>query len=461
MGRPSVFPTGVTIYDKERAYNGYTLYHSGLGVTLVDMNGRVVRVWDGIQNTMEPLGGGHMLGAQGNVPAIPGRGSHQKVVIVDWDGKKKWSFNHNRQVEYPDGTVKWAACVHHDMQLLGQTPVFLSNEPPSPGSVLLLTHNQLRDERISKYALLDERIIEVDPAGEIVWEWNAHEHFEEFGLDEAAKASLYEEPMRDGQDIPGDWIHLNAIGALGENRHFDREDKRFRPENILCSARQINCMFIIEKATGRVVWRMGPDYRETPELAAIGQVIGQHCVHMIPRGLPGEGNILLFDNGSFGGYTAPTPVSPNGADSVRRHYSRVLEIDPVALKVVWEFSQIKFGPMGRIEMCAHNFFSPYISSVQRLPNGNTLVDQGADGQLIELTPDKEIVWEYHNPFRNSKAPDLMQRSVYRAYRVPYEWAPLTPPEEISVIPPELGTFRVPGSCLPGDTDAVSVQISMD
>jgi hypothetical protein len=36
---------------------------------------------------------------------------------------------------------------------------------------------------------------------------------------------------------------------------------------------------------------------EVPELRAIGQVIGQHNPHIIPEGLPGAGNLLVFDNG--------------------------------------------------------------------------------------------------------------------------------------------------------------------
>jgi hypothetical protein len=43
------------------------------------------------------------------------------------------------------------------------------------------------------------------------------------------------------------------------------------------------------------------------------------------------------------------------------------------------------------------FYSPYISGVQRLPNGNTLVCSGAHGHFFEVSPDGEVVWEYINP----------------------------------------------------------------
>ena len=457
MGRPSVFPTGVTKYDRSRAYNGYTLYHSEPGLCLIDMNGRLVRIWKGVNNTAKPLADGDILACRGSIPVAPGRGSYKAVVVFDWNGQEQWLFTRNIRMTMQDGTSEWVACAHHDLEVIGDKKSVFAQEA-MPGNVLILTHKVLKDEKISRHELLDERIIEVDRDGETVWEWNAHEHFDEFGLSDEAKTSLYEEPVRAGGDIPGDWIHLNAISTLGANSHYESRDKRFHPDNIICSSRQLNCVFIIDKQSGAVVWRLGPDCRETEEAAAIGQIIGQHCVYMIPKGVPGEGNVILYDNGGFGGFSAPTPVAFDGVNSVRRHYSRVLEIDPSTMKTVWEYSQIAYGPMGRIEMCAHNFFSPYISSVQRLPNGNTLINQGADGQFSDVTPEKEKLWEYQHPFKNSKAPTLMQNSVYRAYRVPYDWAPIEAPEEVNVVPPEPETYRVPGSFQSGDPDAVSVSV---
>jgi hypothetical protein len=45
----------------------------------------------------------------------------------------------------------------------------------------------------------------------------------------------------------------------------------------------------------------------------------------------------------------------------------------------------------------NSFFSTYISGVQRLPNGNTLVCSGAHGHFFEVTTDGEVVWEYISP----------------------------------------------------------------
>ena len=48
MGYPSIYPTGVTIYNKEKAYRGYTIFPSAKGALLIDMNGNEVKLWAGL-----------------------------------------------------------------------------------------------------------------------------------------------------------------------------------------------------------------------------------------------------------------------------------------------------------------------------------------------------------------------------------------------------------------------------
>lgn len=97
---------------------------------------------------------------------------------------------------------------------------------------------------------------------------------------------------------------------------------------------------------------------------------------------------------------------------------------------------------------ASKFYSSYISSAQRLPNGNTLITEGSDGHLLEVTPDHEIVWEFVNPYFKNFAGTFKSNMIYRAYRVPYEWIPqLEKPVETSIEPIDITKFRVPGLLL--------------
>ena len=139
-----------------------------------------------------------------------------------------------------------------------------------------------------------------------------------------------------------------------------------------------------------------------------------HHAHMIPRGLPGEGNVMVFNNGL--------------------PYSEVIEFDPTTGKKVWEYSGQALG-YGPTHSLSHYFFSATISSAQRLPNGNTLICEGDGGRIFEVTPELETVWEYVTPYMwygmvSGFVAEELQRadkkarptnSVYRAYRYPYDY----------------------------------------
>jgi len=154
--------------------------------------------------------------------------------------------------------------------------------------------------------------------------------------------------------------------------------------------------------------------------------------------LPGEGNILIFDNGGSGGYGAPNPGSRTGLSNAIRDFSRVLEFNPVTLEKTWEYSA---RTAGFRSSDSYKFYSPFISSAQRLPNGNTLITEGADGRIFEVTPECTIVWEYVSPIFGVE--DKNWNMVYRAYRIPYEWIPqLEKPKETAVIPPDLSKFKI-------------------
>jgi hypothetical protein len=59
------------------------------------------------------------------------------------------------------------------------------------------------------------------------------------------------------------------------------------------------------------------------------------------------------------------------------------------------------------------FFSFFISGAQCLPNGNTLVNQGAGAKVREVTPAGDIVCE-HGYVHDGGAPDML----FRALRYP-------------------------------------------
>jgi hypothetical protein len=432
---PSVYPTGVTRYDPTKAFNSYVVFAGADKVTrLIDLDGNVVHEWKYNAfpgKLLDPaLTGGHLghvlvtlTNAEGGGTSIvPGRAApavSKTIGELDWDGKVVWEWGGDKA---PGG----AAQQHHDWQRLPN------------GNTLILANLAHPVEGFAQPKVLDDVAYEISPNGEIVWKWIASEHLEEFGF------TSDELKLVRNADTP-DYLHVNNLSVLGPNHWFDAGDKRFDPENILIDSRNANFTVIIDKKTGKIVWSLGPHYpanelvtrskRQLPR--PVDQISGQHDAHLIPAGLPGAGNLLVYDNQGEGGYP-PAVLAVTGG-------SRVLEIDPVKKEIIWEYSGENSGRPG------WTFQSTFISSARRLPNGNTLIDEGYNGRFFQVTSGGAIVWEYISPyFAKSVDPitgeDVQGNQVYRAQPVPYEWVPAgTPHSEKAVTPPSLAEFRVPGA----------------
>jgi hypothetical protein len=444
MGYPSVFPTSTTIYYPDRCFSGYTVYSSTWGEPiLIDMNGNIVNRWKGLAGfPPKILPGGFVMASTGVRNPKYGYQDGLDLVQVDWSGNVVWKFSKYQRIKDGRQKAKWMARVHHDFQREGNPVGYYApglDPKISGGNTTLLCHKNLKQTDISEKPLQDDSIIEVTWDGKIVWEWVYSDHVEEMGFAEDAKNIMHRNPnMVAASGGVGDWMHSNSMALLGPNKWYDEGDERFHPDNVIWDGRQTNVIAIVDKKSGKIVWQLGPDYEAREELRKLGWIIGQHHVHLIPKGLPGEGNLLIFDNGGWAGYGSPNPGAPTGLNHARRDFSRVLELNPQTLEVVWQYTPAEAGFVPLVE--DSKFYSTLVSSAQRLPNGNTLITEGCDGRLFEVTSEHEIVWEYINPFIDRKREHNL---VYRAYRVPYEWIPqLDKPDEVEVPRLDNSKFRV-------------------
>lgn len=423
---PRIFPTGVTIYNPSKAYNSYILFAGPDNIThLIDMNGNDVKQWPYSGQPSEILDPKAAGGKQGHVvlQLENGKGAFSNKVFgeLDWDGNLVWQWGKNA----PDGEAKQ----HHDWYRLEN------------GNTLILAH--IKSTLYGYNNITDDVIYEVTPEGTIIWKWVSVEHLNEFGLSPEGITYLKKRVEQSKiNEKPLDYLHINDMHLVGDNKWFKEGDKRFNPENIIFDSRNANFIAIIEKKTGKIVWRLGPDFsdpkisfekvdRNSIAVRKVDQISGQHDAHIIAEGLPGAGNLLVFDNQGSAGYP-PVEI---------RAYSRVLEINPITREIVWEYKGGQSGGSDR------SFFSSYISSARRLPNGNTLINEGMNGRFFQVTPDGEIVWEYVNPYVNKPREGQKKgfdNTIYRIQPVPYEWVPQgTPRTEIPVIEVNLSTFKIP------------------
>lgn len=166
-----------------------------------------------------------------------------------------------------------------------------------------------------------------------------------------------------------DYFHINSFTVVPPNA-LEGRGPAFRPGNWLISLFHGSMVFILDQDTKKILWHAVGNEVE-------GGLQGQHAASMLP-----DGSILLFENG------------------FERKASRVLIIDPLTLKVKWQYRD-------------HGFYSEQGGFVQVLPNGNFLITESDKNHAFELTPDKKIVWEYYGSLSDD-------HTLYRMTRYPKE-----------------------------------------
>jgi len=261
----------------------------------------------------------------------------------------------------PDSNVLWhyRCRIDHDFQILDN------------GNLMLHTIADHMVPSLGKGLKRNPYILEITPEFELVWEWRGEEHIGELKhlLPTRAWQHFWE---RVQGPFAFDWAHNNTCQIIPPNASAEREAAgggpvRFAPGNIVFSYRSVDVIGVIDRETGLIVWAWGP-----------GELDGQHKPHILPNG-----DVLIYDNGTL------------------RGYSRVIELDPLTGNVEWSYTARP----------AEAFLSKYISGAQRLPNGNTLICEGARCRLFEVTPAGDVVWDYVSPFQERGA-----LAIYRCLR---------------------------------------------
>jgi arylsulfotransferase ASST len=322
--QPAATPGGpaaawVTVYDPARAWNGYTLtLHQGRIPALLDMNGRPVHSWPEarIKSRVRLLPDGSLLGI----------GLGRQVVEYDWDGRQTWEFR-------TPGAIP-----HHDV-------IRLAN-----GNTLIL---------VLKEGESADTLFEVDRSRRVVWTWRAAEH-----LGDLADMANIANIAGVRPEHPGDETHINSLQELPENPWYAAGDRRFRPGNLLVSARNLDTVFVVDRPSGAVVWRFSEGLDR------------QHEARMNGPGLPGPGRILIFNN----------RLRSFWSD----RQSEILEIDPRSGAVAWRYR-------------SPGFYTPTSGLEQPLPNGNVLVTSTRGGRVFEVTRGGRLVWEWVPPYEPVRA----------------------------------------------------------
>ena len=395
----TIFPTGVTIYNPDSAYNGYfleasrmrfgnhekSLYRSSnmqddSGITLRDMNGNVVNSWKTPQSKMclraelQPNGDMFVMFRK------------DKFMLYNWEGKLLESLM----------PASFGKCSRNEGRLTpeGDIIYLLVREVPKEflENVKDCTTEWWGVMKRKGVRLIGDSIIISDWKGNINWQWDTWEHLDVNDFSPVNALS--------------DWTHGNTSRILPENKWYDDGDQRFKPGNILFNPRNLDKIMLIDRDTRDIVWTWTHNEK--------GGLSHCHDPLMIEKGLPGEGNIILFDNGLF----------PRTRKRVGQ--SIIYELNPQTGEVIWRYDTVGYSNMA--------FFSKTMGTQQRLPNGNTFISEDNVGRLFQVAPSVDhpdggdIVWEF-----------ISRASVTRRSMVPYDYTPqlraLPSPQEMRVTPP--------------------------
>jgi hypothetical protein len=192
--------------------------------------------------------------------------------------------------------------------------------------------------------------------------WQAHRHFK----------GIWNSKPRKSPDI----FHTNSVQIVPA----DIAGTNIKAGQILSSMRHLNSIQVVDPDSGEVVWHLEDVFR------------AQHDPRLLD-----DGSMLMFDN--------------KGLGSER---SRALAYDLATKEVTWWFEGSESEP----------FFTPDCGHAQRLPNGNTLLNESARGRAIEVDPEDRIVWEYRTDQQTEEG-DVARFFEFRRLPVDFDVGALT------------------------------------
>ncbi|MFO7638842.1 MAG: aryl-sulfate sulfotransferase, partial [bacterium] len=317
---------------------------------------------------------------------------------------------------------------HHDIQ------------PMPNGNVLIVSVDRytraeaqaLGRVNISASYIWSEMIVEYDPvADSVVWEWRFWDHLvQNVDPQKPNYGVISENPGRLNINVgtvgpSGDWIHANAVDYCATN------------DLIVVSSHYLNEFYVIDHSTtteeargstggrhgrgGDILYRWGNPQNYGRGTSADQRFFVVHGVNFIRPGLPGEGNVLIFNNGD-------RPGTSND-------YSSVEELAP-PLDSAGGFHihpDSAFGPAEPVWMYSNpgTFYSNHLSGAFRMPNGNTFMIEGTRGRITEVDSLGALVWQY---------PVLLGQTG-RAMKYPRDFTvgtqepvPPSPPDPLAFLP---------------------------
>ena len=242
-----------------------------------------------------------------------------------------------------------------------------------------------------------KRVFKISAAGEIEWEFPVDQCTDAWMLDNGNVLMSFTGAKRGVREVTPDkevvWEYFSSAEVWG--------CQRLSNGNTLVAEGTAKRLLEVD-AKGRIV-------KIVPVESTGNVLLGMRHARKLPNG---NYLVALLDDKAVWEYDpsgkkireikvpdmAFSAVRLDNGNTLIGYKNGVVEVDPKD-KVVWHLTQPDVP----------NVKLYWINCVQRLPNGNTLICEGNEGRIFEVTSIGAVVWEYVNPFGN-------QPNVFRAYR---------------------------------------------
>jgi len=410
--------------NEPTALDGYTLLAPIESKTtyLIDNCGDIVHTWSSLFSLGEVcylLENGQLLRAAnlGN-SNFSDAGSGGRIELWNWEGDLAWAYQISNENQV----------FHHDLAYMPNGNILAIAWQKKTKAEAVAAGRDTTN--ITEQGLLDEVIYEIEPLpnneANIIWEWHLWDHLiQDFDSTKSNYDTIAHHPelvnlnfegLPNGPGSLNDWVHLNSIDY---NESLDQ---------IVISARSFSEFWILDHSTttqeaasheggnsgrgGDLLYRWGNPQTYAHGTPQTQTLFGQHDVHWIKDGLTSAGKIMVFNNGN----NRPDGTVYSSVDIID---TPLLSDGNYAINTDTTFGPVMFDWSYSI-FPDESFFANFISGAQRLPNGNTLICDGPDGYIFEITPDFEVVWEYINPvkagFPLPQGSTVFNNNVFRAYK---------------------------------------------
>ena len=404
-----------------RAFDGYTLVHDAAfggqnanRIYLTDMNGETVHRWE--PGRFQPEGAVAYLLENGLLLRTISShhwlhdehypvGAAGTVQLLDWDSNVVWEY----EMDVPEKHV-----IHHDVD-------YMPN-----GNILAIAYTAFSREEarsmgwdgefpVNADTVWLDKVVELQPdlvdgSTEIVWQWNVWDHLVQ---DKFPDRPNFGDVESEVGKIDINYLREDYVLFIGgQMNHVNSVDYNAELDQIVLSSAAYGELWFIDHSTtmaeaagdsggrhgrgGDLIYRWGNPFTTGSGTLDEATLYWQHDARWITEGLPGAGNMLVYNNGTK--RRLDGTFDPEAGMDFENSYSDLVEFQlPIGADGLYDTGREPEIVWTWNADASEGYFSPFMSGWDRLPNGNTIFVNAHNKQIIEVTSEGERVLDYEVP----------------------------------------------------------------